>query len=776
MKKQKKCVKRTSRKLIESHREDKIPKSMLWVMILSTIFAIVLVSGINWDGSDGVVNLNFPANNSLLFDFNLTYNFTGNISTISVPISNYSLYHNFNGSWGLNETVFVSQSVWIPHGFTDDDLSTAQTTRYGYKILTSNTFNVTSLTKYATDVSTQGYVLNAAKGVLDTCSFSGQNCTFTKPFTMADSTAYYFATDAGGGSIQHRRTNTGITDPDEYLVFNITTGLDNGADEPNMRASILGVTVVLLNVTATNFSFDKDVNFGEFKWNVEACATDNTCGFGIEGNYTLNKALELVSATFNSEAFETETQLFQYNITVAPEILSVSSLLNYNNTEFPATSSCTGNNCTLTASIDVPIINNATINQEFFFQTTLFNATDNFVFNLSSGTQLVSQIFFDVCNSTLTEMVLNFTSFDEQTKDRIDPFYIAGEFQFWLGDGGSKKQLSFSNTSASELGLCISPGDKDFFIDDTIEYNDIINSTTYNTRNYYFQQSTINNDSIDHIPLFLLNVDDSTSFILKVQDTNLLPVVDALIHIQRLDVGTGNFTTVSIAKTDDNGQTVGFFKTETVDYRFIITKDGETLLTTGAQKVIPETAPFTLIFTVGEDEGAPWSRFEDLNDLTKTLFYNKTSGVVSFGYEDSSGNFTSSRLFVRLQNLSGSSTTVCDVNSTQASAILTCDTQGVLGTYTASGIITRGSESFLVEQIIFKVETFTSVAGTFGIFLAWFIILVSAFAFKFNEIAGIVLMNLAVIFVNLIGLVNFGYLFIFGMMGVSIIIIVLLER
>jgi hypothetical protein len=274
----------------------------------------------------------------------------------------------------------------------------------------------------------------------------------------------------------------------------------------------------------------------------------------------------------------------------------------------------------------------------------------------------------------------------------------------------------------------------------------------------------------------LLNVDDSTTFILKVQDTNLLPIADALIEIQRLDVGTGNFSIVQIAKTDDNGQTVGFFKTETVDYRFIIKKDGVTLLTTGAGKVVPETAPFTLTFTVGADEGAPWVRFEDLVDLTSTLTFNNTNSIASFEYEDISGNFTSSRLLVILQNLSGSSQTICDVNSTQSAAILTCDVNEVEGTYTASGFITRGTDIFLVNQIIFKVESFSSTAGLLGVFLAWFIILVSAFAFKFNEIAGIVLMNLTVIMVNLIGLVNFGFLFIFGMLGVSIMIIVLLNK
>ncbi|GAH05530.1 unnamed protein product, partial [marine sediment metagenome] len=68
------------------------------------------------------------------------------------------------------------------------------------------------------------------------------------------------------------------------------------------------------------------------------------------------------------------------------------------------------------------------------------------------------------------------------------------------------------------------------------------------------------------------------------------------------------------------------------------------MLETGVQKVIPETAPFTLIFTVGIDLGAPWVVFEDLPDLEKSLTFNSTSNNVTFSYIDTSGEFTSARL------------------------------------------------------------------------------------------------------------------------------------
>ncbi len=527
-----------------------------------------------------------------------------------------------------------------------------------------------------------------------------------------------------------------------------------------------------------------NLDFGAHTWNVLGCVDDILFGLGSNCSYgSSNFSLDIVGFTtdtevFSAEAFETDQEIFELNVTVLEGILSVSGILNYNETQFTSiVTNTTNTSYTLTSTIDIPLVLGTPENENksFFWEIITFDGTTSDQINTTTEFQNVTRIHVEECDATLTVQTLNFTAFDEGDSSRINPFYFAGDFNSWLGTGTIKRESNFFNVSTEEMNICISPADKNFIVDAQIEYNEVVNGTTYNTRNHFFQQEIINNQSQD-IPLFLLNADDSTSFILKVQDTNLLPISEALITTQRLDVGTGNFTTVQISKTDDNGLTVGFFKTETVDYRFIITKNNVTLLTTGAQKVIPETAPFTLTFTVGADEGAPWIRFEDLGNLTKTLIFDQGSSIVSFTYEDTSGAFTLSRLLVITQNLSGSSPTVCDVNSTLSSAILTCDTGNVSATYTASAFITRGSDIFLVEQIIFSIATFALVVGLLGVFLAWFIILISAFAFKANEIMGIVLMNITVIIVNLIGLVNFGFLFIFGMLGVSIIIIVLLNR
>ena len=561
-------------------------------------------------------------------------------------------------------------------------------------------------------------------------------------------------------------------------IFNSTGFLVNN-QLTNSSGSISRLLLLgdIFNSTGTTFTSDPHVvnitKIGYF---------DNSTTYDINSSRQIFAVVSLSGFTEDSQSFnvnvsETEQQTFSINISYDSRYDFISADLLYNGTRRTGTLTGSGDNVTFNVIFDLPLVQTSVESEirNLTWEVSLIEGTTTTRFNSTTQSQNVSRTHLEICDATFTVQALNFTAYDEVDSSRINPFYFAGDFDFWLGTGTVKRDNVFFNTSADEINLCISPVDRNFTIDATIEYNDFQNGTTFNTRNYFFQGDLINNQSQD-IFLFLLNVDDSTSFILKVQDTNLLPVADALIIIQRFDPGTGNFTTVSIAKTDDNGLTVGFFKTETVDYRFIIRKNGVVLLTTGSQKVVPETAPFTLTFTVGADEGAPWIRFEDLPNVTTTLTFDPDTGNVTFTYVDVSGQFTLGRLVLTRQNLSGFSTEVCNVNSTSSSSTLICGTSNITGTYIASAFITRDSDIFLVEQIVFNVETFATIVGLLGVFLAWFIILVSAFAFKFNEIAGIVLMNITVIMVNIIGLVNFGYLYIFGMMGVSILIIVLLER
>lgn len=538
--------------------------------------------------------------------------------------------------------------------------------------------------------------------------------------------------------------------------------------------------IVLGNVSNSTSFLTTNLTTGSFEWNVLGVAFNGTTVFS---NFSINNRtfvwvpFSVDNEEFNNLVLETSRQDFILNITTLPSVSSVDAILNYNGTRFTADTSCSGSSCGISTAIDIPLVTTGeSENKSFFWEIEVFNGTSSLSTNLSANEQNVTRLHLEACNATFTTQTLNFTSFNEATLVAIDPFIFGGTFDFWTGTGTVKRNNSIENSSASFVQLCLTPTNETFRLDGTVQYDDA-SSSNFTSRNYFFLNDTINNESRD-IRLGLLESDDSTSFILKVQNRDILPQPDVLIFTERFYPGEGIFRTVQVSQTDDNGATVGFFKTETIDYRFVLKVNGTTVLVTTKQKIVGEDVPFTLTFTIGVDEGAAWEDFEVIDDLTSTLTFNKTSSIVSFTYLDTSGDFTSSRLIVEKVNASAlQNDVVCDVSSAQSSATLTCNMTGnATGQYIARGSINRQGTSFLVNQISFGIEDFSSTAGLLGLFLGWFVILICAFMFKFNEIAGIIMINLAVIFVNLIGLIAFGYTFISALLALSVFILVVLER
>jgi hypothetical protein len=293
------------------------------------------------------------------------------------------------------------------------------------------------------------------------------------------------------------------------------------------------------------------------------------------------------------------------------------------------------------------------------------------------------------------------------------------------------------------------------------------------TRDYYLLNASISNTS-QHIPLYLLEAEDSTTFIIKVQDQKLSPVEDVLVYIQKYYPEDGTFKTVQIAMTDSNGETVGFYETEITDYKhIIIDSSGEVLLETSPQKVVGKEVPFTLTFTVGDALDYPWEVFEDNPSISTSINYNFTSELVSYTYIDSAGTTSLGRLVVlELSKSNSTIRVVCNSSSSESSATITCNMSGQEeGNYIAYGYI----EDDIVTVYPFEISTTRDILGREGLLAGLFIIMIAGFAFIWNPTAGIVGIEGAIIFVSIIGLISFSPIFIFSSIAIAITAIVLLR-
>ncbi|KKM78882.1 hypothetical protein LCGC14_1355520 [marine sediment metagenome] len=552
------------------------------------------------------------------------------------------------------------------------------------------------------------------------------------------------------------------------FVFNLSGGVVNDTSTNIVTGTEPNQTIfTLVNLEIETLS-----------WNVLGCGADEfgvvLCEFA-NNNFTFTRqAFATAQQSFSNNTFETQSERYFINLTTIPEILSVEANLVYNGTSFPATTSCNASGfCQIDRTIDVTLVDNGLDSQlkNFLWEVIVFDGTSNIVGNSSIAEQNVSRIRLENCAAPVDRLALNFSALDEQNLTRVSPFTFQGTFEVFFGNGTTRRNSTFDELSVVEKNICIFPDNRTFITDAIIEYGQVAGANvTYNDRNHFLENASVSNVTQD-IDLFLLRSTESTSFILRVLDNTLDPIQGALIFIQKFFPGEDLFRTVQIAKTDDNGETIGFFEVETVDYKFIISEGGTVILDTNPQKVVGKEVPFTLEFFIGLDLGKPWEAFEGLGNFQSVLTFNETNEIVTYTYLDTSGEINFARLVVSNINQSTSDTTICDVTSTQSSATILCNVTGFDGQFKATSTVSR-SPDVIDKVLIFVIRTAKDIFGRSGILLGWFLLLVAGFVGIWNPVVGVMLIIGTAILVNAIGLLSFGPVAIFGIIAIGALIIV----
>jgi len=503
---------------------------------------------------------------------------------------------------------------------------------------------------------------------------------------------------------------------------------------------------------------------------------NNTLEQEIFESLTLSGFIEN-NQTFQTPVVETSEQTFNINFSYdSSSFPIVLASLFYDGTEVVGTNTGSGDNGYFSAVKQIPTITNTSEIKSFYWTINLQSANGTiFSFNSTTQQQNVTELTLAVCSGTGITIV-NFTAAREDNLTTIDPFKFEGTFTYTAGDGEITKTVDVPSEIVSSKSICLEQEDVSNFTIKTAQISyDGPTPGVFVERDYFMQDQVFTNGTTTNVTLYLLEAGDSTSFIQVVQNQNIVPVTGALILVERFYPGLNEYRTVQISETDDDGKSVGFYKTETVDYRHTITKDGETLLVTNKQKIVPGESPFTLTFTIGSIITTPLQTFEDIENFDGTLVFNATSKIVTFTYEDLTGNLTLAQLKVQKVNAGTLDTVICNVTATTQSGILTCDLslEGG-GTFIAQAFIQR-SPSALAKAIQFVITEAIDIFGTTGLFLAWFIILAAAMIGIWNPTVGIIITNLAVIMVNLIGLATFQPIFIFALVGVSLVIVILMK-
>ncbi len=461
-----------------------------------------------------------------------------------------------------------------------------------------------------------------------------------------------------------------ISNTDINFTANMTSTSNNFTNATYFvwyeNETIFNQTVVTLpNTNDTNFTLEiNDFTFDNYKWNVFSCISDGNCSFADTNNTFTVSPFSVDSVTYNVSVYETSTQTFSINISANPTVNSVSGLFWYDDSSYTALITNPSNGkYVATSIIDIPLQNsvgNKSFKWQFDFELTDLSEQQQ---NTTDYSNEVNRTYIFLCNATYTSELINFT-----TRNAENPFpKVNGTFksawQWFLGSGSVFRNMSYEDVTENE-------SDFDFCgLDDGIDYIFSVDveadATGFSKNFYYFTEAEKTSGIATEVDLYLLNDTLSTPTTLLVRDRYQRVLEDVLIFVQLYDVGTDTFYTVTMGKTNQNGEDIVYLNWFDSLYRFILVQNGTTILTTGSYKV----GDTPQIFQIEDDIVYDFDKFRDFE---YSLTFNNASNNFILTYIKPSGLVESACLRVINRNATGD-TEICETCSTSASATLFCD-------------------------------------------------------------------------------------------------------
>lgn len=454
---------------------------------------------------------------------------------------------------------------------------------------------------------------------------------------------------------------------------------------------------------------------------------------------------------YNASVTEGTSQTFSVNITYNSSYSSTAYLI-YNGTSYLATKIGTGDNITLTKTLNIPSVTTNTI------YSFVWNVSTSSVYGTnwtasSTKTQTVLNLGIDNC-TTNSVLIYNFTIRDEATRN-IAP-YINGTFNLDLSlstYGTTNNLITYNKlyTASEQKVVCLNINltNIPYKIDMVGDYQ----ATGYVQKYYYIDNGTISNLTIPtQIDLHDLPTADSTSFLFTFTDENKIGVSDAIVHVFRKYIGEGVFREVERAKTDDNGQTFIHLVEEDVIYYFYIDKDSSSSYTSSNYNAKCIDTPCQITLSKS-GTNTNWSIID--NEGGKyVVSTDKSTRIISMVFNLESSSLVNMTLF-RFQN--GGVTSVSTTSTTANS-----------GTLTLTAPISYGNVSFFVA--IFRDNTFIKSEwidlttngkdyfGTFGVILAGLIVLCLVLMSVSEGIGLIIFTCLGLIIVTIMKLIDLSWL------------------
>jgi len=517
------------------------------------------------------------------------------------------------------------------------------------------------------------------------------------------------------------------------VTFSTNVNLTTSLSIQNVSLLIDGV----INETNSSgyegvYNFSKTLGLGEHNWSIQAYDNESTLYKSETRDFAIGANLN--SITYSTHTYETATETFsaEFDIVEDAEISQV--ILVYNGTNYPVSDiTISSTNLSISKTMDIPKNINSLSNEtkEFYWEFTYGGGGTQ---KTSTYEQNVSFINLQLCNATYSTTSLNFTITNEETLTSINasanPITFEAYFTYWLGSGDVTKNYSYqviNSTTKNNFSFCIHP-----YIPENYTFkanlDNAYSATDYSENNYYLRNATLTNQTGNFdLLLFLLDETTSTRFYVTIKQ-GITFIEDALVTISKFFIGSGEYKTVGIKLTDDNGE-FPFYADMDGQYRWTIVQDGQTLgiiekkatcLSTPCELEINLDEAITNIFEGYSDYYA--------SNVQSTLVYDADTKLVTYTFVDTTGMAQYFRLVVNKVSFNQTrGNVICDKQSFSVAGSLTCNVTDYEGNFFAYGYISRSPE--VIDKIIdFVIADAFSELGMMGLLLNIIIIITMIFA------------------------------------------------
>jgi hypothetical protein len=402
------------------------------------------------------------------------------------------------------------------------------------------------------------------------------------------------------------------------------------------------------------------------------------------------------NVSYDSELPEGSLATFNSEVKMSDGFTLSQAIFNYNGTNYTTSLDYSGGIYNISASIFAPTVSLDT-NFSFNFFLTLNDGT---FISTRLNTQKVINTNFGICGGVSNDSLINIS-----LKDEIYKTPLIGTIEF-SGEIISKSSNNivatiYQNfTNVANASICFSPSTDYnlYYLNSEIKYY----SDGYAPELYIIQRADMGDYPIN-LSLFDLVSNQSTEFLLKYQNNNLVAVEGAVIQLLKKYISEGIYEVVEAPITSNIGTANVHIDLNTNLYRAIIVKNG-VILDTFNNLVFHCESELSGICTqnlFGSIDPQNSINLENLEDFSYLI--TEINNTITTTFSIPSGTSSVVNILLTQENMFGN-TYLCNQTITSSSGSIDCNYNKTIGdsmvyfTISKNGVIQSQSSYYIPES------------------------------------------------------------------------------